>query len=344
MALKKERSKFEEYWIYNMKGKHWLIACIALFTLFACTHKKKVSLSGEDPVDIRDFIQSFEPIELPYQAADTSVAKKRKDTVTIGYKVFAHIVPDTILEKLFLKNEKEKIYPVGRISGPDHGTYLLVKALSTDRKELLLLCFSKKNDFIAAMPALIPDANPATQQYFIIDKRFTLSKTINRKNADGTTSDGKNVYVLNEPGKSFQLIMTDALDEQIVELINPIESLPRKNKFSGDYAKDKKNMVSVRDNKRQGRITFFVHFEKKNNCTGELKGEASFTSANTAVYRSDGDFCMLQFNFTASTVSIAETQGCGSHRGVDCVFEGTFPKKKEIKKKEIKKPGTRLHK
>ena len=84
-------------------------------------------------------------------------------------------------------------------------------------------------------------------------------------------------------------------------------------------------------------MSFFVHFEKKNNCTGELRGEAAFTSANTAVYRGGGDFCVLQFGFTSSSVTITEMEGCGSHRGVDCVFEGTFPKRKEIK---AKKSGT----
>jgi hypothetical protein len=93
----------------------------------------------------------------------------------------------------------------------------------------------------------------------------------------------------------------------------------------------------VRDNNKQGRITFFIHFEKRSNCIGELKGEASFTSGNTAVYRAPGDPCVLQFNFTSSSVSMKEVEGCGSHRGVDCLFEGVYPKKREAKKKEIKK-------
>jgi hypothetical protein len=322
----------------HMKGKSWLIVIISVLILLACRHKKKVSLSGEETVSISDFIQSFEPLTLPYQIADTLVAKKRNDTLLISYKVFSNLVPDSILNKVFGKEAKPKIYPLGRVEGPGKETYLFIKALAADRKAAFILCFDKKNNFITGMPVLQPDANPATEQFFIIDKRYTLSKSITRKNANGTTSDGKNVYVLNEPAKSFLLIMTDALDEQTVELINPIESLPKKNKFSGDYVKDKRNLVTVRDNKKPGRITFFVHFERKNNCTGELKGEASFTSNNAAVYRTGGDFCILQFNFTSSSVSISETEGCGSHRGPDCVFEGIFPKKKEPKKKEIKNP------
>ncbi|HEY2720218.1 MAG TPA: hypothetical protein VGI82_00750 [Chitinophagaceae bacterium] len=320
-----------------MKVKFGLIA-FALFTLLACSHKKKVSLSGEEPVKIGDFIKTFESATLPYQVADTSVIKKVTDTLLISYKVLNRFIPDSSLGKILGKSEKPKMYPLGRISSPDGISYLFVKTLSDDRKSIVLFCFDKKNNFITGMPVLVPDANPATQQFFSIDKHYTISKNISRKNPDGIIKEGKNVYVLNEPARSFLLIMTDALDEQKVELINPIESLPRKSKYSGDYEKDKWNLVSVRDDKKQGRIAFFVHFEKKNNCTGEIRGEASFTSANMAVYRGGSDFCVLQFSFTSSSVTMTELEGCGSHRGVECVFEGTFPKKKEIKKKEIKKP------
>lgn len=317
-----------------MKGKPWIVLFFFV-TLLACKHKKKVSLSGEEPVNITDFIESFQPATLPFQIMDTAVAKKKSDTLLIGYKVFTNLVPDSVLQKAFGKGVKPKIYPIARIRS-DQGNYLFIKGFTTDRKAALILCFDKNNNFIAGMPVLQVDANPATQQSFSIDKRYTLSKNIIRKNSDGTISDGKNVFVLNEPAKSFLLIMTDALDEQTIELINPIDSFPRKNKFSGDYAKNKLNLVSIRDNKKPDRMTFFVHFEQKNNCVGELKGEASFTSANTATYHSSGDPCILRFNFAASSVTITEIEGCGSHRGPDCVFEGTFPKKKEPRKKETK--------
>ena len=322
-----------------MKGLYGLFVLILVFCLLACGSKKKVSLSGEELVDIKDFIASFQPVDLPYQIADTSVSKKRADTSVISYKVFTHLVPDTVLSKIFGKEERPRIYPMGRVEAPEHGAYLFVKALSADRKAVLILCFDKKNNFTAAMPVMQPDANPATQQTFVIDKRYTLSKNITRKNSDGSTSDGKNVYVLNEPAKSFLLIMTDALDEKTIEVINPIDSLSRKNKFSADYQKDKLNFVSVRDSKRPGRMLFFVHFEKKNNCSGEVKGEANFTSASSAMYRSYGDPCTLQFSFTSSSVSVKEIQGCGSHRGVDCIFEGTYPKKVKKKEQKSKKPS-----
>ncbi len=322
-----------------MKWKFWLIALFAIL-LFACGHKKKPSLSGDEPISISDFIESFQPLDLPFQFADTSVSKKPNDTLLISYKIFTQFIPAEVLGKIFGAGIKPKIYPMGRVSVPDKENYLFVKALNGDRKAAFLICFDKKDKFITAIPALQTDASPATQQSFIMDKRLTISKIITRKNTDGTISDGKEVYVLNEAAKSFMLIMTDALDERNVEMINPIDTFSRKNKFSADYIKDKKNLVSVRDNKKAGRITFFVHFEKNNgNCTGELKGEASFISPTTAMYRAAGEPCVLQFDFTSSSVTMAEVRGCGSYRGMDCVFEGNFPKKKESKKstKKIRK-------
>src|SRR4030095_6838470 len=107
-----------------MKGRFWLLLLTIVFILFACKHKKKVSLSGDDPVDIADFIESFEPLNLPYQIADTSVAKKKWDTLLISYKVFTQLIPDTVLSKVFGKNIKPKIYPMGRVAADDQGNYL----------------------------------------------------------------------------------------------------------------------------------------------------------------------------------------------------------------------------
>jgi hypothetical protein len=327
----------------NKPESRLIILSFFLFLLAGCGQKKKVSLSGQDPVDVNDFIASFQPLKPPYQFSDTVVAKKRRDSLLISPKVFMQFVPDTVLGKVFDENLNVKIYPIGRVVGSNKENYLFLKAFSSDQKAAFLVCFDKKNKFLTGMTALEPDDNPATQQLFNIDKRFTISKTIIRKNANGTISDGKDVYVLNESGRNFTLIMTDALDEKAIDMINPIDTASRKQKFSADYIKDKRNLVSIRDDKKTDRVHFFIHFEQNNGaCTGELKGEAIFISPKTAIYHGSGDPCQLQMDFTSSTVTLKEIGGCGSHRGIDCVFEGTFNRKKEIKKPQRKiiiKPG-----
>jgi hypothetical protein len=132
--------------------------------------------------------------------------------------------------------------------------------------------------------------------------------------------------------------MTDALEDKPTELINPIDTLPRKNKFSADYGSGKMNLVSIRDGKRNGLIRFFIHFEKGNGeCTGELKGEATIRSSNMAEYREDGDPCILKFIFSGGSLSLKEEEGCGSRRGLQCLFDGSFERKKEIKPKPADK-------
>src|SRR5437762_9755024 len=207
-----------------MKGNYWLILFIPIIFLFACSHKNKVSFSGKEPVDVREFIKTFEPADLPYQVLDTAVSKKPGDSLLISYKLLTQFIPDTVYRRLFGNSEKLKIYPLSRATAADGGTFLFLKNLSGEHKSIVLLCLDKKNKFIAGMPVLTLDASPATQQAFTIDKRYTISKSIARKNPDGTMNDGKDVYVLNEESRSFLLIMTDALDAQKVELINPIES------------------------------------------------------------------------------------------------------------------------
>ena len=193
---------------------------------------------------------------------------------------------------------------------------------------------------MTAMTGLRPDASAATMQSVTLDRRYSITRTMLRKNPDGSMSEGKDVYVLNNEAKNFMLIMTDALEDKPAELINPIDTLPRKHKFSADYGTGKMNLVSIRDGRKNDRISFFVHFEKNNReCTGELKGEAMIRSSGTAEYREAGDPCILKFIFTGGSVTLKE-EGCGSRRGLQCLFDGSFPKKKIIKPKTVAKKPT----
>jgi hypothetical protein len=195
-----------------------------------------------------------------------------------------------------------------------------------------LVAFDKKQQFIAGMPALQPDQKSSTGQSFSIDRRYSITKKVQLRNSDGSISEGKDVYALNIEGKNFILIMTDALDDKITELINPIDTLARTHKFSADYSTGKMNLVSIRDGRKNDRLTFFIHFEKNNGeCTGELKGEAILKTNNTAEYSEGGDPCKLRFIFSSSSVTLQEIEGCGSRRGMKCSFDGSFAKKKNPK-------------
>jgi hypothetical protein len=311
------------------------LACLlgVCFLLSACGNKKKPSLSGTDEVVISDFIESFELGKPPIEIADTTLNKKEKDSLLIANKIFAQFVPDSVLTRIFGKNAKPRIY-MGKRVEIEKEKYLFIKAIAADKKASLVLCFDKKNEFKACLPLLITDANPATSQVSGLDKRFSFYRNTVLKSPDGSTAEGKEVYVYNDEAGQFSLIMTDPLDDRVQEVINPIDTLPRKNKFSADYIRDKMNIVSIRDDRKTGKLNFFIHFDRNNgDCNGELKGTASFTSATTAVYRQPGDACSLQFNFSASSVTLKELDACGAHRGVKCSFDGNFPRKTEAKPK-----------
>jgi hypothetical protein len=306
---------------------------VGVYLFMGCGNKKKPSLSGTDEVEIGDFIESFELTKPPYEVTDTSLNKKEKDSLLIANKIFAQFVPDSVLAKVFGKNVKPKIYTGKRVT-IEKETYLFTKAIAADKKAALVLCFDKENNFKAWLPLLVQDNNPATMQVSGLDRRFSFYKTVLLKKPDGSSAEGKEVFIYNDEAGQFLLIMRDPLDDRVQEVINPIDTFARKNKFSADYVKDKMNIVSIRDDSKTGKLNFFIHFDRNNGeCTGELKGIANFTSANTAIYKQPGDACSLQFSFSSSSVSLKELEACGAHRGVKCSFDGNYSRKKETKPK-----------
>lgn len=312
----------------------YLVFLLVAFSLLAgCGNKKKPSLTGTDEVAIGDFIESFELIEPPYEVKDSALNKKEKDSLLIAAKIFAKFVPDSVLVKVFGKNGKPKIYLGKRINEKEEN-YLFAKAIAPDKKAMLVLCFDKKNNFKGFLPLLVQDANAATLQVSGINRKFEFYESVMMRKPDGSAAEGKNVYIYNSDAEQFLLIAKDALDDRVTEVINPIDTLQKKNKFSADYVKDKMNIVSIRDDSKAGRINFFVHIDRNNGeCAGELKGIANFTSANSAVYKQPGDACSIQFNFSSSSVAVKEVEACGAHRGVKCAFDGIYPRKKEAKQK-----------
>jgi hypothetical protein len=306
-----------------------------ILVVIAACKSKKVTLSGDDPVDVSDFIEFFPDTRLPFQVADSTLLRKENDSLLISNKVFTQFVPDSIFGKVFGKNAKPKIYPLGKAKSDE--TYLFVKANAGNKHTAIILAFDKEDKFIAAMSLLNLDQVAATKQASVMDNRYIITKTVMRKSKDGSTTEGKDVFVLNSAAARFMLIMTDAPDDKATELINPIDTLSRKQKNTADYGTGKMTLFSFRDGRRPDRLNFFIHFEKNDgDCTGELKGEAIIKSPNLAEYRQGGDPCILQFRFSSTSVTVKELEACGSRRGLRCSFDGTYPRKKAKSTKKSK--------
>jgi hypothetical protein len=306
--------------------KKYLLLLMLPVVLFSCKSKKVSLAVNDERVNISDFLDFFQPLKLPYESTDTILRRKEPETTVINYALFTRLIPDTILTSLFGKDHPPRLYAIGKVRVPGEESYLFVKAVTKDRKAMYVLCFDKKDHYAAARPVLYSENDPNVTGQVDMDSRYTLTLFNQRKASDGQVLYHKDAYVYNEDG-GLMLIMTESNDARAkpMPVYNPIDTLPRKHRFSGDYAQDKRNLVSIRDGKDGSRCLFFVHFEKDDGtCKGELKGEAKFVSPGIARYRSYSDPCAIEFSFTGGGVSMKELGGCGVHRDIKCFFEGYY--------------------
>jgi len=312
-----------------------LVLCVLAWIVVGCKDKKKTSLTGEEPVEVADFIEFFPEAKLPVLIADTTLSRKISDSLLISYSVFTQFVPDSVLKKDF-NQLKPKIYPLGRVKEKEKETYLFVKAIQGTKRVAYLVTFDNNDKYLNTL-RLLRSGEDYSKVYGSLDKKFQITTYRERKNAAGDITFKRNVYIYNNASNDFTLILTEPNDEIMEDVLNPIDTLSQKNKYTGDYPANKKNFISFRDGKNSSEILFFTHFEKnKGECVGEIKGAARFVSSKKAVYKEAGNPCTLEFTFTTSSVYMKEVEGCGSFRDIKCFFEGTYPRKKNKPTKKNK--------
>jgi hypothetical protein len=304
-----------------------LLLFVLPLLMIACKEKKVSLATNDEKVNISDFLEFFQPLKLPYQVTDTILKRKEPEASVINGKLFTRFVPDSIVSHLFGK-EHPHFYAIGKVAVPDAEKYVFVKATAGTRRALLLLVFDKKDHFAASRPVIYGDNEPGVSGQMTMDGKYTVTILHQRKASDGQILYHKDAYFFNGDA-GLMLILTESNESKpkIVPVYNPIDTLPRKHKFSGDYAQDKRNIVAIRDGHDASRFQFFVHFEKDDGtCKGELKGEAKFIGPGVARYRAYSDPCAIEFTFIPEGVSLKELGGCGVHRDIKCFFEGYFEK------------------
>ena len=310
---------------------------LVLVILFTACKSRKKSMTGEDPVTIEDFIAFFPDTSLPFNIADTQINRKLPDSLLISEKIFSQFVPDSVYGNDYPQKIKPRLYAVGKIADPGKETYLLLKAATLEKQIGYVLCFDKDYKFKAAMELIRNNPDRGKSVTGSIDRKLTITKTETRKTKDGQQYYKLNAYVYNTAGV-FTLIKIESNEPVVPNAVyNPIDTLSKENKISGDYIKNSKNFVSVRDGKNAKNILFFVHFETSDDCSGELKGEATLIKPNLAQYRRVGDACVLRLFFSGNKVTLSEEQACGNYRGIRCSFDGAYTKKKTAPKKTEKK-------
>lgn len=307
--------------------KKYLFLLPLLLLLVHCK-SKKTSLEDEDEIEVADFIEFFPETKLPYRVADSNLLKKETDTsLNIGYRIFSRFIPDSIIQKDFGKNARPAITALGKVKEKDKETYLFAKAVAGSKRVAYLATFDKKDQFKQAMPIVRTGFTKSTSGYGALDNKFQITTYQERRGNELTYK--KNVYFYNKETNEFTLIYTEPNEEMNENVINPIDTLSKKHKFAGDYVKDKRNFVSIRDGAKPGEIMIFIHFEKDNGaCNGELKGSARWISKDVAQYYQNGNPCTIELSFTTTRVRLKETAGCGTYRDIRCFFEGSYGKKK----------------
>ncbi|HWB26981.1 MAG TPA: hypothetical protein VG738_15965 [Chitinophagaceae bacterium] len=313
----------------------WLLS-IAFMGLLSCKTKMQ-DLSGEGPVSFKDFNEAFKPLSLSLTIADSNILRLTDSTI-ISKAVFTQFIPDSAFEKFVNSPVTDiQINPVGSIQKSDE-EYLL--ASIKQKKKIILVAFvlDKKKKYEAALQLFANN----------YDDGYTHSVNINReptfiisreKNSEGNTSllYTRNGYAYSSSTGTFMKVVDDSNEgkPKNAAIINPIDTLPRKNKYSADYVGDKKNFISVRDGKNAGNYNFFMHFEKNDgDCIGELKGEMTMHGSNKALYQQSGDPCEIDFTFEDNGVIVKERGNCGNHRGIKCYFDDEWPKQKVKKPKK----------
>lgn len=305
----------------------WTAGAICLFFV-ACGGNDKQA-SGNDGVSeggFGDIQPAFKKVTPPYQLSDTFLLKSG-DTATLPAAVLEAVIPDSVKKNLYGK-AKPTYLPMARWEGKEGEQYYLVQSRWTGKRAALLFAESKDGGSSAFYPFLLVDAAPSTSQSTSVDKNFTVTKTVVKREGGEVTGEGKEVVAYDAAQKSFNLIMTDLLNES-TELVNPIDTVAATHKLTGDYLLNSRNLLSIRDGRTPNGLRMYLHTETADGaCRGELRGDLLITSGTTAVYRQSGDPCELQISFKGARVTVAEQSGCGNHRGLDCPLAGTFTRKK----------------
>lgn len=305
---------------------------LAVLLLAACKSGKK-SMTGDEVVTVVDFVDFFQELTPPYALADTQINRKLSDSLLIDRKVLSQFIPDTVYQKDFANGEP-KFYALGKMTDKQK-KFLLVKAATQEHQIGYLTVFDKDNVFRGAMPFVRNNRDRKLSIKGSINKRLTITTS------ETTLTGGAQYYKLHEymynDGGGFVLIKIES-NEPLVpkEVYNPFDTLPQTHEHSGDYIKDKKNFVSIRDAENERKFLFFIHFDRGDECSGEIKGEATWIKPNVAQFRQTGNACILEMSFAKNGVTLREEQACGNYRGLKCEFAGTFAKKKA---KEEKKPA-----
>jgi hypothetical protein len=269
--------------------------------------------------------------------ADTNIDTKA-DTLVIGKEVFLQFYPDSAFSNIMGKKTIYTIHPIGLIDKEKEKYLLFIIKENKKKKRLVVLVANEKNQFLASKELLNNFEGTEYHRSLSINKEPTFLISREKMGNANEMLFTRAGWVYNDAG-FFMVVINDSNEDPAkTAVINPLDTLPKLNKFSGDYIKDKNNYVSIRDGKDLNTYLFFILFEKSNGaCKGELKGEFKLIKPAEGLYSKNGDPCLIDFTFNSNQLKIKEQGSCGNHRGIKCFFDDRYTKKREPRKKKVNK-------
>jgi len=313
-----------------------VIILLSLFIGVGCK-SDPIDLSGKTTVQEKDFLAAFKPMTLPFSVSDTNIDAKA-DTLVIGKEVFLQFYPDSAFSNIMGKRTIYTIHPIGLIDKEKEKYLLFIIKENKKKKRLVVLVANEKNQFLASKELLNNFEGAEYHRSLSINKEPTFLISREKMGKANDILFTRAGWVYNDAG-FFMVVINDSNEDPAkTAVINPLDTLPKLNKFSGDFIKDKNNYVSIRDGKDQNTYLFFILFEKSNGaCKGELKGEFKLIKPAEGLYSKNGDPCLIDFTFNSNQLKIKEQGSCGNHRGIKCFFDDRYNKKREPRKKKVNK-------
>ncbi len=312
--------------------------CLKIFFFFliftSCRNNQQHEQSANAPNELSDV---YKKIKLPFYAVDSTMQSQAKDSA-ISIKMFTSYFPDSIFIIPFGNDRKIVLQPVGKIEQRGKESYFLTFAKSHSLSALYLSVYDS-NRHIVTMPIIINQDDSVTNSASI-DKKLTI--VVNKEwRTKNNPYYNRMIYAYNNVGV-FTTVLTETNLERRPEaaIINPLDTFPQRNKYSGDYNKGDKNHLFVRDAAGANEYLFFVHFQSGKSdekCGGELKGRFKMISENVGQYNVSGDPCNVNFTFKNNTVGVKENGSCGNYRDIKCFFNDVYTKRKTSATSDFKK-------
>ncbi|SKA39790.1 hypothetical protein SAMN04488128_10559 [Chitinophaga eiseniae] len=309
--------------------KRYLLLLLTIGALAACKSNKKPGKGANEPMTFEDFQELFTPGTLPYKLNADSLQLKMADSLAVGAADVSRFLTDTLTQGDYSKTEKVKLFPLTRIQG-NVTNYMVIKAVGRTQTTGYLCILDKKGKYLNRLRIANTGSADGAVVFTSIDSKNVIKISSEKKLSGSNTALREDFYAVGKDGTA-QLIMTNSNGPTTPgQIFNPIDTLPRKHKFSGDYTAGDMNLISIRDGEDAKTFQFFITFSKNNgSCKGELSGRGHYIAGNRGEYKDKESSCGIAFQFSAGRVTIREVGGCGAYRGIKCFFEGNFVKKAE---------------